>query len=107
MVRSELAELLEPVVLVVDDLHELRSVEALAQLERLLAVLPSSARLVLSSRRDPPIRLHQLRLADEGAEIRAGDLRFSERETRELLAVSGINLPDAGVTALFQRKIGR
>jgi LuxR family transcriptional regulator, maltose regulon positive regulatory protein len=79
MVRSELAELLEPVVLIVDDLHELRSAEALAQLERLLAVLPSSARVVLSSRRDPPIRLHQLRLADEVAEIRAADLRFSER----------------------------
>ena len=73
MVRSELdqAERLEPVVLIVDDLHELRSAEALAQLERLLAVLPSSARVVLSSRRDPPIRLHRLRLADEVAEIRA------------------------------------
>ena len=34
MVRSELADLLEPVVLIVDDLHELRSTEALAQLER-------------------------------------------------------------------------
>ena len=34
----------------------------LRQLERLLAVLPSSARVVLSSRRDPPIRLHRLRL---------------------------------------------
>src|SRR5207302_3174994 len=32
MVRSELADLLEPVVLIVDDLHELRSAEALAQL---------------------------------------------------------------------------
>src|SRR3989441_2929032 len=84
MVRSELADLLEPVVLIVDDLHELRSAEALAQLERLLAVLPSSARGVLSSRRDPPIRLHQLRLADEVAEIRAVDLRVTERGARGL-----------------------
>ena len=91
---SELAEQVEPVVLVIDDVHELRSAEALGQLEHLLGVLPSSARLVLSSRRDPPIRLHQLRLADEVAEIRAGDLRFTERETRELLAASGINLSD-------------
>ena len=69
-------------------------------------VLPSSARVVLSSRRDPPIRLHQLRLADEVAEIRAGDLRFTERETRELLAASGISLSDAGVAALYQRTEG-
>ena len=80
----EVAEQPEPVVLILDDLHELRSTDALTQLERLLADLPSSARVVLSSRRDPPIRLHQLRLADELAEIRAGDLRFTERETVEL-----------------------
>ena len=106
MVRSELAELLEPVVLIVDDLHELRSAEALAQLERLLAVLPSSARVVLSSRRDPPIRLHQLRLADEVAEIRASDLRFTEREARELLAGSRISLSEGGVAALYERTEG-
>jgi LuxR family transcriptional regulator, maltose regulon positive regulatory protein len=72
----------------------------------LLAVLPSSARVVLSSRRDPPIRLHRLRLADEIAEIRAGDLRFSERETRKLLGTSGISLSDAGVAALYRRTEG-
>ena len=105
-VLSEVAEQVEPVVLIIDDLHELRSADALTQLEYLLAILPSSARVVLSSRRDPPIRLHQLRLADEVAEIRAGDLRFTERETRELLAASGISLSDAGVAALYQRTEG-
>ena len=105
-VLSEVAEQVEPVVLIIDDLHELRSADALTQLEHLLAILPSSARVVLSSRRDPPIRLHQLRLAGEVAEIRAGDLRFTERETRELLAASGISLSDAGVAALYQRTEG-
>jgi LuxR family maltose regulon positive regulatory protein len=106
IVRSELAELLEPVVLIVDDLHELRSADALAPLERLLTALPSTARVVLSTRRDPLIRLHQLRLVDEVAEIRTGDLRFTESETRELLAASGIKLSDDGVTALRQRTEG-
>ena len=105
-VVSEVAEHVGPVVLIIDDLHELRSADALTQLERLLAILPSSARVVLSSRRDPPIRLHQLRLADEIAEIRAGDLRFTERETCELLAASEIRLSDAGVAALCQRTEG-
>src|SRR4051794_1509970 len=103
---SEIAEQIEPVVLVIDDLHELKSADALTQLEHLLASLPSRARLVLSSRRDPPIRLHRLRLADEIAEIRAGDLRFSERETRRLLATSGISLSGAGAVALHQRTEG-
>ena len=105
-VQSEVAEQVDPVVLIIDDLHELRAADALRQLERLLAILPSSARVVLSSRRDPPIRLHQLRLADEIAEIRAGDLLFTERETRELLAASEISLSDAGAAALYQRTEG-
>jgi LuxR family transcriptional regulator, maltose regulon positive regulatory protein len=105
-ILSEVAGLVEPVVLIVDDLHELRSAHALAQLERLLGTLPASTRVVLSSRRDPSIRLHQLRLADEVAEIRAGDLRLSEPETRELLAASGVGLSDAGAAALHQRTEG-
>jgi LuxR family maltose regulon positive regulatory protein len=103
---SEVAEQVEPVVLIIDDLHELKSAEALAQLERFLATLPGCAGLVLSSRRDPPIRLHQLRLADEVAEIRAGDLRFTDSETRELLAASGVGLSDAGAAALYRRTEG-
>jgi LuxR family maltose regulon positive regulatory protein len=105
-VVSEVAEQVQPVVLIIDDLHELKSADALAQLEHLLAMLPRSARVVLSSRRDPPIRLHQLRLADEIAELRAGDLLFTEPETRELLATSEIDLSDAGATALHQRTEG-
>jgi LuxR family transcriptional regulator, maltose regulon positive regulatory protein len=105
-ILEEFAEHVEPVVLIIDDLHELRSAEALAQLEHLVAILPRSARVVLSSRRDPPIRLHRLRLADEIAEIRAGDLQFTERETRELLAASEISVSDAGVAALYRRTEG-
>ena len=105
-IRSELAAQAQPVVLIIDDLHELRSADAVAQLERLLADLPDSVHVVLSSRRDPPIKLHRLRLADELAEIRAGDLRFSESETRELLAASGISLSDDGASALWQRTEG-
>ena len=74
---SELAEQAKVVVLIIDDLHELSSADALRGLERLLAQLPRSAHAVLSARRDPSIRLHHLRLAGEVAEIRAGDLQFS------------------------------
>jgi LuxR family maltose regulon positive regulatory protein len=52
------------------------------------------------------LRLHRLRLAGELAEIRAADLRFSERETRELLDASGIALSEAGAALLHQRTEG-
>ena len=61
---------------------------------------------MLATRRDLPLRLHQLRLAGELAEIRAADLRFTERETRELLDASGITLSEAGAALLHQRTEG-
>jgi LuxR family transcriptional regulator, maltose regulon positive regulatory protein len=105
-VLAELQDQRGPVVLVIDDLHELRSPEALAQLGRLLAGLPPQAHAVLAMRRDQRLRLHRLRLAGELAEIRGADLRFTEREAGELLAASGIALSAAGVALLHQRTEG-
>jgi len=105
-VLSELADVRDGITLVVDDLHELASPEALAQLTRLLVNLPPNVHAVLATRRDLQLRLPQLRLAGELGEIRAADLRFSERETRELLHASGIALSEAGVTLLHLRTEG-
>jgi LuxR family maltose regulon positive regulatory protein len=105
-VLSELAEAHGGVALVIDDLHELHSPEIPAQLTRLLTSLPPNVHAILTTRHDLPLRLHRLRLAGELAEVRGADLRFSERETRELLDASGIALSDAGVTLLYQRTEG-
>jgi LuxR family maltose regulon positive regulatory protein len=105
-VLSELADARDGITLVIDDLHELASPDALAQLTRLLVNLPPNVHAVLATRRDLPLRLHQLRLEGELAEIRAADLRFTERETRELLDASSIALSEAGVTLLHQRTEG-
>jgi LuxR family maltose regulon positive regulatory protein len=105
-VLSELADYRGSLILVIDDLHELNSPEALAQLTRLLTNLPGDAHAVLATRRDLPLRLPQLRLAGQLAEIRAADLRFTERETRELLAASGIALSETGAALLHERTEG-
>ncbi len=105
-VLSELTGHHGPLMLVIDDLHELASPDALAQLTRLLTSLPGDVHAVLATRRDLRLRLHQLRLAGELADIRAADLRFSRRETRELLDSSGIALSEAGAALLHQRTEG-
>jgi LuxR family transcriptional regulator, maltose regulon positive regulatory protein len=105
-VISELEDHRGRVVLVIDDLHELHSREALAQLTRLLTNLPPNAHAILTTRRDLRLGLHQLRLAGELAEIRGEDLRFSERETRELLDASAITLSEAGAALLHERTEG-
>jgi LuxR family maltose regulon positive regulatory protein len=105
-VLSELADARSSVTLVIDDLHELASPDALPQLTRLLTNLPPQVHAILTTRHDVRLGLHQLRLAGELAEIRAADLRFSERETRELLDASGIALSAAGAALLYQRTEG-
>jgi LuxR family transcriptional regulator, maltose regulon positive regulatory protein len=105
-VLSELADARGDITLVIDDLHELNSPKVLGQLTRLLMHLPVGVHAVLTTRHDLRLGLHQLRLAGELAEIRAADLRFTERETRELLAASGIALSEAGAALLHQRTEG-
>jgi len=103
---SELGALEDVVVLVIDDVHELRSPEVLRQLEALLDRRPSLLRVVIAGRRDPRLGLHRLRIAGQLAEIRGADLRFTLEETRELLAATGVVLSDASVARLQDRTEG-
>ena len=105
-VISDLTESRDRTFLIIDDLHELTSKEALTQLARLLPRLPDHVHAILATRHDLPLRLHKLRLAGELAEIRAADLRFSQDETRRFLQASGIALSDAAAVQLHQRTEG-
>jgi LuxR family transcriptional regulator, maltose regulon positive regulatory protein len=103
---SELGSLDERVVLVLDDLHELSSPEALAQLEVLLARRPPLLQIVLATRHDPQLGLHRLRVSGRLAEVRGSDLRFTLEESRELLTSSGIALADESLAQLHARTEG-
>src|SRR6478736_472843 len=105
-VLSEIEECCDRFVLVIDDLHELSSPEAAGQLTALRTRLPPGVRAIVATRRDLPLRLHKLRLAGDLAEIRAAQLRFTEHETRQLLAAAGIALPEHMAAMLHQRTEG-
>ncbi|HEX3955426.1 MAG TPA: LuxR C-terminal-related transcriptional regulator [Trebonia sp.] len=105
-VRSELAQDRDRTFLIIDDLHELTSAEALTQLTGLLQELPPQVHVIIATRRNLPLRLHKLRLAGDLAEIRTADLRFTRQETRELLEASGIALPEAAASQLHERTEG-
>ena len=102
----ELHELDEPVLLVIDDLHELHSAGALEWLEAFLADLPARLQVVLATREDPRLGLHRLRLTGQLTELRSPDLRFSIDETRELLLAVGISLPEPDIALLYERTEG-
>ena len=103
---AQLERLEEPLVLVIDDLHELDSEDALGWLEMLLARLPPRLRVVLATREEPTLGLHRLRLAGELTELRGAELRFSLDESRSLLRAGGITLSDIGLDSLHERTEG-
>jgi LuxR family maltose regulon positive regulatory protein len=103
---AQLERLDEPLELVIDDLHELQSEDAMAWLELLLTRLPAQLRVVLATREEPALGLHRLRVAGELIELRGRELRFSLEETRALLRANGITLSDAAVATLHDRTEG-
>jgi LuxR family transcriptional regulator, maltose regulon positive regulatory protein len=103
---SDLKTLDDPLVLLIDDLHELHSDDALRLLEWFLARLPPTLRVVLTTREEPRLGLHRIRLAGALVELRAADLRFTPEEARELLSANGIALSDEGLTLLCERTEG-
>ena len=103
---DDLAALEEQVWLVIDDLHELGSAEALRQLELLIMRAPAALRFVLVTRHDLRLGLHRLRLAGELTEIRADDLRFSRTEAQTLLDAAGVALSGSALDVLYNRTEG-
>jgi LuxR family maltose regulon positive regulatory protein len=81
-----LAELPTPVVLVLDDLHDITDPTVLEGLAFLLRHGPPQLRLVLATRVDPLLPLQRLRVGGRLTEVRAADLAFTVAEVAELLA---------------------
>jgi LuxR family maltose regulon positive regulatory protein len=102
--RAAVAARAEPLLLVLDDFQLIRSLEVAADLDWLLDRDGSDLRLVLVTRRDPPLRLERLRMSGRMSELRASDLAFTVSETAELL--SGLELSDADVEVLWRRTEG-
>jgi LuxR family maltose regulon positive regulatory protein len=95
----------QPVLLILDDFHEVDH-EVAADLDRLLAQGSPALRLVLVTRQDPPLRLPRLRLADGLSEIRQRDLAFTEHEAAQLLKHAGATLDAHELCTLCRRTEG-
>jgi LuxR family maltose regulon positive regulatory protein len=96
----------EPVVLVLEDLHEIGDAPALRDLDRLLRHPSPALRLVISTRVEPPLRVGRLRVTGELSEIRDSDLTFTLAETEQLLQTSGIDVAAETVATLWERTEG-
>ena len=91
---NELDAIDSPCAIVLDDYHEIDLASPVHRVvDSVLKHPPRNVRLVLITRRDPPLQLASLRANGQAAEVRLQDLRFTLPETVEMLSLS------AGLTA--------
>ncbi len=90
-----------PIVVVLDDLHRVDSVEAAEAIETLAAHMPADSTLVLSGRRQMPDGwLARLRLEPGVIDLGIDDLAFDLAETEEMLGLMGVEFDAASVEEL-------
>jgi LuxR family maltose regulon positive regulatory protein len=104
---NEIAKVLDPFVLVLDDFHVITDPQAYDAVIFLLDNLPPNMHLVISSRADPPWPLARLRAGREMTELRTNDLRFTSGETASFLnKVMKLDLSPKDLLALEKRTEG-
>jgi LuxR family maltose regulon positive regulatory protein len=102
-VRDALADGAEPLCLVLDDFHAVGTGDVSDDVEWLVEHVPD-LRIVLATRKDPPLRLQRLRVAGKLAEIRAAELAFTPAEAVEFLAP--LSLDPRDMQTLWERSEG-
>ena len=105
---NQITTLPDKTILVIDDYHLIETAEILQGLNFLLDHIPPQLHLVLTTREDPLLPLHQLRAGGQMTEIRITDLRFTPAETREFFSetATGLNLKAEDLAVLWRRTEG-
>ncbi|MBN9111972.1 MAG: AAA family ATPase [Pseudonocardia sp.] len=95
-----------PIRLILDDAHHLRGRETAEHLRLLVRDHGPAVQLVLVSRLDPPLSLARMRLSGELCELRTDRLRFTERETVQILRRNGLDPTRRQAATLHERTGG-
>jgi LuxR family maltose regulon positive regulatory protein len=82
---NDIIEIDEPFIIAFDDYHHIQNENIQGLMTRLIKAQPEQLHIVLTSRSDPPLPLAWLRANHLMNEVRASDLRFSEREAEIFL----------------------
>ncbi|RPI26011.1 MAG: hypothetical protein EHM70_19485, partial [Chloroflexota bacterium] len=104
---NQLAAVIDPFVLVLDDYQFIHSAVVHKAVEFLLEKIPAAMHLVIATRTDPPLPLARLRARDQLVELRAADLRFTQGEAAGFLKQAmRLDLSIEDVSALETRTEG-
>jgi LuxR family transcriptional regulator, maltose regulon positive regulatory protein len=104
---NELSDVSEQLVLVLDDYHTIEDERIHEGMASLIEHLPTTLRIVMTSRVEPPLRVGRLRARAQLNEIDAGQLRFSLSEAESMLNdVHGLGLSPETVKRLHDHTEG-
>jgi LuxR family maltose regulon positive regulatory protein len=104
---NELADVSEQVVVVLDDYHAIQDERIHEGVASFIEHLPTSLRIVMTSRVEPSLRVGTLRARAQLNEIGAAQLRFSPSEAESMLNdVHGLDLATDMVERLHDRTEG-
>ncbi|MCP4541042.1 MAG: helix-turn-helix transcriptional regulator [Chloroflexi bacterium] len=104
---NEIAALDTRFVFVLDDYHAIKLTTIHETVTFLLDRMPSQMHLVIATREDPPVSISRLRVRRQMTEVRAVDLRFTEKEASAFLnQAMDLNLTLEDVAALEARTEG-
>ncbi len=104
---NEIAVLPGSLILVLDDYHEIDSLEVSGMLTFLIEHLPPQLHLVIVTREDPQLPVARLRARGQLTELRATDLRFTPAEAAEFLNQGmGLKLAEQDIETLEARTEG-
>ncbi|MBO0813867.1 MAG: hypothetical protein J2P30_01740, partial [Actinobacteria bacterium] len=105
-IANDVARLPAGSVFVVDDFHFAAATAGKHMIDLVEQWPAGTVQLVLSSRFDPPLRQHRLRMSGELCELRDADLYFSLDESQDLLANFGVQVDATHLELLHQRTEG-
>jgi LuxR family maltose regulon positive regulatory protein len=103
---AALAAMPEPIVVVLDDVHELHHRDCIDALEPLAKHLTARSQLVLSGRADDGLPLTRIRADRRLLELGASDLAVTDAEAHSLLSSAGARMTKADAARLNERTEG-
>ena len=104
---NEISSQSKPFLIILDDYHLIKKVEAHSILQLLLKRQPESLHLVIITREDPPFSLPRMRVQGQITEIRERDLRFTQVEAQVFLVKTmGLEISTQDIDKLEERTEG-
>ncbi len=104
---NDLFVLEEPVLLVLDDYHQINNPDIQESMVFFIENLPPTLHLVVTTRSEPPWPLYRWRVKGNMKEIRQKNLKFSPEESSHLFnQVKGLQLSESQVNTLFNKTEG-